>query len=165
MKLIVAVSKDWGIGFKGQLLFSLPDDMKFFKEMTTNKVVIMGRNTLMSLPGGKPLKNRVNIVMTRDKSFQREGCIICNSIEALLEEIKKYDSDDVFVIGGGKMYEDLYTYCSEALITKVDKVQEADTYLHNFDKDESWELVYTSKSHENNGIRFTFNTYRNLKVI
>ena len=165
MKLIVAVARDWGIGREGDLLFSLPDDMAFFRKTTKNKIVVMGRPTLLSFPGGEPLKNRINIVLTRDKDYKKEGCIICNSFDDLFEELKKYDNEDVFLIGGGEIYNQLYPYCNEAYITKVDEVSEADTYLHNFDEDEDWFLSFASEVHENNGLKFTFNTYKNKKAI
>jgi dihydrofolate reductase len=164
MKLIVAVAKDWGIGNGGDLLFDLPDDMKFFKETTKNKTVVMGRITLLTLPGGNPLKNRVNIVMTTDKNYEKENCTVVHSVEELLEEVKKYNSDDVFVIGGSKIYNELYPYCSEAYITKVDAVKDADSYLHNFDQDQDWLLTFASELHENNGLKFNFNTYKNQNV-
>lgn len=164
MKLIVAAAKNWAIGYKGGLLFDLPDDMAFFKDNTINKVVVMGRNTLLSFPGGKPLKNRINIVLTTNKEFQTEGCIIVHSFNELFEELKKYDDEDVYVVGGGKIYHDLYPYCSEALITKVDATVNADTFLHNFDEDRDWFLSYASEIHENNGYKFTFNTYKNKNV-
>ena len=164
MKLIVAVAKNWAIGYKDDLLFDLPDDMTFFKETTIDKVVVMGRKTLLSFPNGKPLKNRVNIILTRDKNFKEENCIVVNSFDELFEELKKYDEDHVFVIGGGKIYNDLYPYCSEALITKVDAIANADTFLHNFDDDLDWYLSYASEIHENNGLKFTFNTYKNLAL-
>jgi len=165
MKLIVAVARDWGIGNKGDLLFNLPEDMEFFKNTTKNNVVVMGRITLLSLPGGKALKNRVNIVLTTDENFKADGCIVVHSVEELLKEIENYDSDKVFVIGGSKIYNELYPYCKEAYITKVDAVKETDTYLHNFDEDENWDLSYASEMHENNGMKFTFNTYKNKTVI
>lgn len=164
MKLIVAVAKDWGIGCEGGLLFNLPEDMAFFRNATKNHVVVMGRPTLLSLPGGKPLKNRSNVVLTCDKNFNREGCIVCNSIEELFEELKKHDSDDVFIIGGGKIYNQLFPYCQEAYITKVDSIVNADTYLHDFDEDENWKLDYQSEVHEDNGLKYTFNTYKNTNV-
>ena len=164
MKLIVAVARDWGIGYKGDLLFKIPLDMKFFKDTTLNKVVVMGRKTLDSFPGKRPLKDRINIVLTRDKSFQREGCIIVHSKEELFEEIKKYNEEDVFLIGGGSLYNDLYPCCSEAYITKFDAVMEADTYLHNFDEDKNWILTFASEVHEYEGLKFTFNTYKNMSL-
>jgi len=164
MKLIVAVARDWGIGREGDLLFSLPDDMAFFRKTTKNKIVVMGRPTLLSFPGGEPLKNRINIILTRDKDYKKEGCIICNSFDDLFEELKKYDNEDVFLIGGGEIYNQLYPYCNEAYITKVDEVAKADTYLHNFDEDEDWSLTYTSEMYENNNLKFTFNTYKNKLI-
>lgn len=164
MKLIVAVAKNWAIGYQGGLLFDLPDDMTFFKNTTMNKVVVMGRNTLLSFPGGKPLKNRTNIVLTTNRDFEAEGCIIVHSFKDLFEELKKFDDEDIFVIGGGKIYNDLYSYCSEALITKVDAIVNADTFLHNFDEDENWFLSFASEIHENNGFKFIFNTYKNNNV-
>lgn len=165
MKLIVAVAKNWAIGYKGDLLFNLPDDMAFFKNTTMNKVVVMGKNTLLSFPGGKPLKNRTNIVLTTNRDFQEEGCIIVHSFNELFEELQKYNDEDVYVVGGGKIYNDLYPYCSEAFITKVDAIVNADTFLHNFDEDNDWYLSYASEIHENNGLKFIFNTYKNNKVV
>jgi dihydrofolate reductase len=164
MKLIVAAAKNWAIGYNGGLLFDLPDDMAFFKNNTLNKVVVMGRNTLLSFPGEKPLKNRTNIVLTTNKDFKVEGCTIVHSFKELFEELQKYDAEDVFVIGGGKIYNDLYPYCSEAYITKVDAIVNADTFLHNFDEDEDWYLSYASEIHENNGLKFTVNTYKNNNI-
>lgn len=164
MKLIVAVAKDWGIGCEGDLLFDLPGDMSFFRNATKNHVVVMGRPTLLSLPGGKPLKNRTNIVLTSDENFIREGCIVCHSTEELFEELKNYDSDDVYIIGGGKIYNQLFPYCKEAYITKVDAIVNADTYLHNFDEDKNWKLDFKSEVNEENGLKYTFNTYKNLNV-
>lgn len=164
MKLIVAAAKNWAIGYNGGLLFDLPDDMAFFKNTTINKVVVMGRNTLLSFPGGNPLKNRTNIVLTTDRNFKAEECIICHSFDELFEELKKYNDEDIFIVGGGRIYNDLYPYCSEALITKVDAVVNADTFLHNFDEDKDWYLSYASEIHENNGLKFIFNTYKNNNV-
>ncbi len=164
MKLIVAVAKNWAIGYQGDLLFKLPDDMAFFKKTTLNKVVVMGRKTLLSFPNGKPLKNRLNIILTTDKNFKEEDCIVVNSFDELFEELKNYEDDNVFVIGGGKIYNDLYPYCSEAIITKVDAIDNADTFLHNFDDDLDWYLSYASEIHENNGYKFTFNTYKNKNI-
>lgn len=164
MKLIVAAAKNWAIGYKGGLLFDLPDDMAFFKNTTMNKVIVMGRNTLLSFPDEKPLRNRTNIVLTTNKDFKKEGCIIVHSFNELFEELKNYDDGDVYVVGGGKIYNDLYPYCSEALITKVDAIVNADTFLHNFDEDSNWYLSYASEIHENNGMKFTFNTYKNNNI-
>lgn len=164
MKLIVAVTKEWGIGCDNCLLFELTDDLKFFKNKTQNKVIVMGRKTLYTFPNHKPLKNRTNILLTRDKCFKPEGVTVLNSFDELFEEIKKYDSDDVFLVGGGDVYNQLYPYCTEALVTKIDACAKADTFLHNFDEEENWEHVYQSETIINNGYEFSFNTYKNKNV-
>lgn len=122
MKLIVAVDKEWNIGNKGDLLFRLPLDMKFFRTQTTDKIVVMGRKTLESFPNGKPLKNRVNIVLSRDKSYAVEGARTVSDVDELQAELKQYNSDDVYVIGGEAIYRLLLPLCDTAIITHVDAV-------------------------------------------
>ena len=102
MNLIVAVDKNWAIGMNNKLLVSIPQDMKFFRETTKGKVVAMGRKTLESFPGGQPLKNRVNIVLTSDKNYQVKGTVVVHTIEEMVEELKKYEDEEIFVIGGAK---------------------------------------------------------------
>ena len=118
MKAIVAVDKKWGIGKKNDLLFSLPADMAYFREKTLNKVVVMGSNTLKSFPGGKPLKNRTNVVLFPGGE-KRDDCIIVDSLEELKAELKKYPADDIFVVGGAMFYKTMLPYCSEVLVTKT----------------------------------------------
>ncbi|MBQ2889272.1 MAG: dihydrofolate reductase [Clostridia bacterium] len=163
MKMIVCVSENFGIGKGGDLLFSLPPDMKFFRETTLNKVVVMGRSTLDSFPGGKPLKNRTNVVISRDKSFSREGATVFNSKEDVLSFIKKFDTDDVYVIGGAQIYEMFRDECDTALVTKVEKQVECDKFFFDIDSDESWQLVSQSEKMEYEGTEFSFCTYKNLK--
>lgn len=160
MKMIVCVAEDFGIGLNNDLLFSLPPDMKFFRETTMGKVIIMGRGTLDSFPGGKPLKNRTNIVLTRDKNFSREGVEAFNTKEEILDYVKKINSDDVFVIGGGQIYEMFKDVCDEALITKVRKTVPADTFFFNIDDDVEWYLSAESELMEYEGINFSFCTYK-----
>ena len=104
MNLIVAADKNWGIGKDNKLLVSIPSDMKFFRQETMGKVVVMGRKTLESFPNGLPLKNRTNVVLTSDKNYQVKDAVIVHSIDEVLEELKKYDDDEIYVIGGGKVY-------------------------------------------------------------
>ena len=119
MNLIAAVDKNWAIGYQNKLLTSIPEDMKFFRQTTTGKVVVMGRKTLESFPGKKPLKNRTNIVLTKNPSYQAEGAIVVHNEDELREELKKYDSNELYVIGGGSIYEMLIPYCDTAYITKI----------------------------------------------
>ncbi len=162
MKMIVCVSEDFGIGKSGDLLFSLPPDMKFFREQTKDKVVIMGRGTLDSFPGGSPLKNRVNIVLTRDENFSRDGAEVFTSKEGILEYVKRFPTDDVFVIGGGQIYEMFRDDCDEALVTKVRKSVPCDTYFFDIDSDRNWTLSDESDVLEYEGTEFSFCTYKRI---
>ena len=146
MNLIAAVDKNWAIGRNNKLLVSIPDDMKFFRETTTGKVVVMGRKTLESFPGKKPLKNRVNIVLTSDNSYQVDGAVIVHDMDELHEELKKYDSQDIYVIGGERIYRQLLDECDVAHITKIDFSYEADAWFPNLDEKEEW--VVTADSEE-----------------
>ena len=160
MNLIVAADENWGIGKDGGLLTHLPGDLKYFKEKTTGKVVVMGRATLESLPGGKPLPQRTNIILTRDASFQKEGCIIVHSMQQLLTECAKYDPEDVMIIGGEQIYMQLIRQCERLFITKIFAGFNADKHLMNIDKMRSFELVWQSDMMEENGIRYQFLEYR-----
>ena len=164
MKAIVAVDKNWGIGKKNDLLFSLPEDMKFFRTTTLNKVVVMGSNTLKSFPNGNPLKNRTNIVLFPGGE-NREDCKIVQSLDELREELKKYREDDVFIIGGAMMYKTMLPYCSEVLVTKVDADGEAEVFYENLDKLSSWSCVFVSDPIETNGYTIRFITYKNSNVL
>lgn len=162
MKSIVAVDKKWGIGKNNGLLFSLPEDMKYFREKTRGKALVMGLNTLRSLPGGKPLPGRLaNIVLSDADLPAQEGLTVCRSTDDLLEEIKKYPSDDVFVIGGGSIYRLLCDLCSEALVTKVDAEGEATVFYPDLDSREGWELASVSEPLVSNGLTIRFCTYKN----
>lgn len=162
MKAILHADKEWGIGKNNDLMFSIPLDMKFFRETTINKVVVMGNNTLKSFPNGNPLKNRINIVLSCTQS--RGDCIIVKSIEELFVELKKYDSNDIFVIGGASIYKMLLPYCSEVLVTKVDAIGGADTFFENLDNNKNFELIFESEPVETNGYTIKFTTYKNSNV-
>ena len=145
MNLIAAVDKNWAIGCKNKLLVSIPADMKFFRETTTGKVVVMGRKTLESFPNGQPLKKRVNIVLTHDKNFKAGDAIIVHSMEKLREELKKYPSEDIYVIGGETIYKQLLDDCDVAHITKIDYAFEADAYFPNLDEMPEWKITQDSE--------------------
>ncbi len=163
MKAILHADKNWGIGKSNGLMFSIPADMKFFRETTTGNVVVMGSNTLKSFPGGNALKNRTNIVLYPDGE-ERNDCIIVRSLEELFSEIKKYDKDRVYVIGGAMMYKTLLPYCDEVLVTKVDAVGGADAFFENLDLNPNFNLVYESEPVETNGYTVKFTTYKNQNV-
>ena len=133
--------------------------MKFFRETTLGKVVVMGRGTLDSFPGGKALKNRTNVVLTRDKNFSREDTQVFHSKEAVLDYVSKFDSDDVFIIGGAQIYELFRDVCDTALVTKVDKTVPCDAFFFDIDNDPGWTLSEKSPVMEHDGMRFCFCTY------
>jgi len=162
MKAIVAVDKEWGIGKGNDLLFSIPEDMKFFRSTTMGKVIVLGRKTLESFPGGKPLKNRTNVVLTRNGSW--DGVISVNGTEALMREIGGFCEDDVYVCGGASVYRELLDYCSEALVTKVDAIGGAEVFFPNLDVLPNWELESCSEPIESNGYAIRFCTYRNTSI-
>lgn len=163
MNIIAAVDKNWAIGYKNKLLVSIPQDMKFFRETTKGKVVAMGRKTLESFPNGLPLKNRVNIVLTSDKNYATEGIILVHSVEEMVEELKKYPSEDVYVIGGDSIYRQLLPYCDTAYLTKIDYAYEADTYFPNLDEDEEWEMTKISDEQTYFDLAYEFTIYERVK--
>lgn len=163
MKTIVAVDNKWGIGKKNDLLFSIPEDMAFFRKTTMGKVCCMGYNTLLSFPGSKPLKNRTNIVLA-PADVQRDDCTIVHSLDELSRELKKYDSNEIYVIGGAMFYKTMLPYCDEYLITKVEADGGAEVFYENLDKMENMECVYVSDPIETNGYTIRFTTYKNNDV-
>ena len=120
MKLIAAVDKNWAIGNKGQLLVSIPQDQKMFRDETMGKVIVMGRKTLESLPGAQPLYGRTNIVLTADPDYKVKGASVCGSVEEVMELLRAYHTDDVYIIGGESVYRQFLPYCDEAQITWID---------------------------------------------
>lgn len=161
MNLIVAANENWVIGKGGNLLYSLPDDLKYFKETTLNKVVVMGSKTYLSLPI-RPLKNRTNIVVAYEGNF--EGATTVHNFEELRVELLKHNQDDIFVIGGGSIYSSLLRYCKKAYVTKIFKKDEGDTYFPNLDAMPNWHLTNQGNTQNQNGIDFAFCIYENSDV-
>ena len=163
MNIIVAADSNWGIGKNNQLLVSIPADMKMFLQETTGKVVVMGRKTLESFPNGLPLKNRTNIVLTGNKNYKANGAIIVHTIEELLEEIKKYPSDEVYCIGGDSVYKQLLPYCDTAHVTKIDFAYEADSHFPNLDEMPEWKITAESEEQTYFDLEYTFVKYERVK--
>ncbi len=163
MKVIVNVDNNWGIGLGDKLINHIPADMKFFRETTTGNVVVMGRATFMTFPGPKALPNRVNIVLTTDKNWSAPDVIVCHSSEELFEQLERYDTDTVYVIGGSMVYEQLLPYCDTAYVTKVDSAKEADKFFPNLDAMQDWSVISESEVMEHNGTEFRFVTYSKNK--
>ena len=156
MELIVAVYDDWGIGCCGTQPVALSADRKFFREQTRGAMVIVGRKTLGDFPGGKPLPNRVNVVLTRG-SVDMEGVVICHSPEEAVELAKT--ADRAMVIGGGSVYRQMLPFCDTAIITKVHTTTPCDTYFPNLDEDPAWKLTEVVMSGEEDGITYDICLY------
>ena len=164
MKAIAAADQHWALGNKGELLVHIAEDLKYFQRQTTGKVVICGRKTLATFPGGKPLKNRANIILSRNPSFQAEGALIAHSTEELFailkQEFAEVPEDDIFVIGGEQIYRTLLPWCSSALITRIEKTFAADAFFPDLDQDPNWVLETRGEDHADNDLIFHFDTYR-----
>ena len=157
MELIVAVYDDWGIGAGGTQPVALSADRKFFRQTTKGACVIAGRKTLGDFPGGKPLPNRVNVVISRGE-VTMEGVIVCHSPEEAAEATRQYPR--VMVIGGGSIYRQMLPFCDTAYITKVHACPESDTFFPNLDEDPQWELAQELLSGEEDGIRYEMCLYK-----
>lgn len=160
MNLIVAADSRWGIGKNGGLLADLPTDMKYFREHTRDRVVVMGRKTLESLPGKKGLPKRVNFVLTSNPDFEAERCTVVHSEDELWEAVSEYEPDDVFLIGGATLYNRFYRDCDKLYVTKIDADLDADTFIVDFDKDPDFEIISESEPVTENGLTYSFVIYK-----
>lgn len=163
MNLMVAVDHHWAIGKDGRLLVTIPADQQMFLRETTGKIVVMGRKTLESLPGGQPLGNRVNLVLSRDKHYKVRGAVICHSVEETLEKLREYDSEDVYVIGGQSIYEQLLPYCETAHVTQIDYTYDADTFFPNLDENPEWKLDEEGEEQTYFNLCYTFQKYVRIR--
>lgn len=159
MKAILSADKNWGIGYNNKLLVSIPSDMKFFRQTTTGKVVVMGRKTLESFPNGLPLKNRTNIVLTGNRDYQVKDAVLVHDYNELKEELKKYDPDDIYVIGGESIYRMLLPECDTVLVTRIDRAFQADTFFPNLDEMDEWVMTEESEEQTCFDLEFTFTKY------
>lgn len=163
MNLIAAVDKNWAIGNKNQLLVRIPADQKFFRETTTGKVVVMGRKTLESFPNGLPLKNRTNIVLTRNPDYQVSGAVVVHDEQELHRVLEHYPSEDIYIIGGETVYRQFLDECDVAHITKIDFAYEADAYFPNLDERPEWRLAADSEEQTYFDLEYYFYRYERAK--
>lgn len=164
MKAIVIVDRKLGMGIDGGLMFRLPDDLKYFAQQTRDKILVMGRATLEAMPGGKPLPWRRNIVLTRQAGYAVEGAEVVHSVAELAGLIGNTPGDEVMLIGGGQLFEQLLDCCDTALVTKVDAESRADTFFPDLDSRPGWEQTICAPMQEQNGLRFSFCAYQNRVV-
>ena len=163
LSIIVAKAKNNIIGKDNKMLWKLPDDLKRFKERTTGHTIIMGRKTFESLKEKSPLYGRKNIVLTTNKSYDAKGAVVCASVEEVLDAVKDYDDNDIYVIGGGEIYKEFLPYCDVAHITKIDYKYDADTYLENLDKNSEWHITANSEEKTYFDIVYEFVKYEKKK--
>lgn len=163
MNMIAAVDKNWGIGKNNELLVSIPSDMKFFRTVTAGKVVVMGRKTLESFPGGRPLKGRTNIVLTKKADYSVEGAVVCHSVEEVLENVKEFAPEDVFCIGGGSIYREFLPYTDLVHITKIDQAYDADTWFPNLDELPDWKVTESSEEQSYFDLTYHFLKYERVR--
>ena len=159
MNIIVAVDKNWAIGKNNKMMWSIPADMRFFREKTTGHVVVMGRKTLESFPNGLPLKQRTNIVLSRDKNYQVKGTLVMHTTEELLEHLKGYAPEEIFIIGGESIYRQFLPYCDTAYVTKIDHAYDADTHFPNLDEMPEWEMTEAGGEQTSFDLEFVFTRY------
>lgn len=164
MNLIVSVDNNWGIGYENDLLYKIPTDLAYFKDKTINKVVVMGDKTLFSLPNSKPLKNRTNVVISLNKELIVEGAIVLHSLNEVLEYIKQFKPEDVFIIGGAFVYKEFLPYCTYAYITKINSQKKANKFFTNLDELPNWQLIDTGDPIQHEGIEFKYCLYKNNQV-
>lgn len=165
MNIIVAVDDHWGIGKNNDLLFHIPEDMKFFRAMTIGKNVICGKNTLLSFPDAKPLPDRKHFVLTHGSFPESQQIVIVDSLEKLFSEIASVPEDDVLVIGGESVYRQLLPYCKKAYVTRIYKTDpDATVFFPNLDEHPDFELTEAGeKLLSKKEIEFSFNVYTNKK--
>ena len=160
MNLIACVDSHWGIGNKGKKLVSIPSDQKLLQELTSGKVVVAGRKTMESLPGGTTLKGRKNIVLSSRKDYSYGDAKVVYDMEEAIKELSLYNDDDIYIIGGAKVYEEFLPYCKRAFITKIDYVYEADCFLQNLDKSEEWIMTHDTEEQTYYDLEYRFYQYQ-----
>lgn len=163
MNCIVVVDQNWAIGRDNGLLVHLPGDLKYYKEKTLGKVIVIGRKTLESFPGAKPLPKRTNLVLTNNREYQNDDCIVCHGEEALLTEMSKYDDDDIFISGGEMIYKMFQGKCQNVYVTKIFDTFKADKHFANMDEDKNYKETWQSDIQEENGVKYQFVKYERIK--
>lgn len=163
MNLIVAVDENWAIGYKNELLIRIPADMKMFRQETLGKVVVLGRKTLETFPGGQPLKDRENIILSSQPDYQVKGARVVHDLEKLLEALREYDSEKIYIIGGESIYRQLLPYCDTAHVTRIERAYEADTWFPNLDQDPAWEITAESDEQSYFDTTYRFVKYERIK--
>lgn len=159
MNMIVAVDKNWAIGYRNELLVRIPNDQKHFREETTGKVVVLGRKTLETFPQGLPLKNRTNIILSRNPDYRVKGGTVVHSTEELLKELEQYPSEDIYIVGGESVYREMLPFCDIVHVTKINHVYEADAYFPNLEQSGEWKITADSEEQTYFDVEYFFLKY------
>lgn len=162
MDLIVAVDENWGIGLGGTQTVVIPEDRKHFRALTEGGAIVVGRKTLEDFPGGRPLKNRLNIVLTHADGEFGPGAVTAHSAEEVLEIVRNRGLERVFVCGGESVYRLLLPFCRYAYVTKLYAAPEADRFFPNLDELEGWTMETPGEIKTCDGVRYAFHRYENL---
>ncbi len=163
MNIYVTVDSNWAIGNNEQLLVRIPRDHKLFLEETAGKVVVMGRKALQIMPQGLPLQGRANVILSENKGLKIKGAVVVHSLEELWKELEPYPTEDVYVIGGESVYEQLLPYCDVVHVTKLDHTYAANKYFYNLDKSAEWKLVGDSDEQTYFDIAYEFLRYERVQ--
>lgn len=159
MNIIAAVDNHWGIGIRNDLLVRIPNDQKHFRQETMGKVIVLGRRTLETFPQGMPLQGRTNIILSSNRDYRVKNALVLHSLEELLRELEKYRSEDIYIVGGASVYEQMLPYCDTAHITKIDRYYEADRYFPNLDKMPQWQITQDSEEQTYFDLEYVFQKY------
>ncbi len=159
MNIIVAADAQWGIGYENQLLARIPADMRRFRDMTLGRTVVLGRKTLETFPGGRPLPERENIILSTKPAFAVEGAVVAASLRELWKLLEGRDPAEIFVIGGASLYRQLLPYCRRAFVTRIDHSYRADSFFPDLDGDGEWEQVARSEEQSCFDITYHFVEY------
>ena len=159
MDIVVAVYENWGIGFDGSQPVVVKADRRHFREVTGSGTVILGRKTLEDFPGGKPLKGRRNIILTRNVDFSVEDGEVVHSVDDAVRAVEGEDPDQVFVIGGESVYSQMLPYCRRAFVTKIFAALPADAFFPDLDTSEEWQVTEYGEEQQEGDVKFAFVTY------
>ena len=162
MNIIVAVDTNWGIGYSGTQPLVISEDRRHFRELTSGKTVITGRRTLEDFPGGKPLKNRQNIILSSKSDFRVDGAVVVHNLRELRETLTDLPEDEVFIIGGESVYRLLLPYCHRAYVTQINAAPPADRYFPNLDTAPEWVIEECGETYLSGDVRYRFVTYKNI---
>lgn len=162
MNCIVAADRNWGIGCDGKLLVSIPADLRMFRQETMGKVIVYGRKTLETFPMAKPLEKRINIILSRKADLEVKGAEVVHSVEELLELLKVYPTEDIYIIGGDSVYHQMIPYCDVCHVTRIDHAYQADTWFPDLDQDPAWHVTAESDEQTYFDIPYTFMKYERI---